>query len=127
MATQLTVAQPCAVRFSAEVRDNKGSNNVRQDNPGTAPELLQLPNEILHIIANFVGSSQIAAKGAKNLMMFGRVCVRTHLTIHLPSCAFIINRAKTKWQDDPNDPFTLNLVDGNGTIVSSRPKKHFFM
>ena len=127
--TTCTAIQPCA-RFFAEVGDN-----IRQNKgPGAStPALLQLPPEMLNKIIGFLANEQNVVKAAKNLILFGRVCAHTYLRVcAFPSLKDIIKGAvnilkSSMWKENPEDYYSEILIDGSGKVLSTRPKKCFFM
>ncbi len=96
----------------------------RQQTTGS-PALLQLPIEILKEIGEYVATSNANNKveAATNAVNFGKTCVATHVITHSANIDKVIEegaKSKTKWVEDANDPWKMNLINVlTGQVLSS--------
>lgn len=69
----------------------ENNNNLKQNNPGNAPALLQLPTDVLKIINRHVATGDAAEEIARNAISAKRTCALLHVLSHENTNELLIN------------------------------------
>jgi hypothetical protein len=100
-------------------------NNLKQNQPGDAPPILQMPMEVLVNISEFAVASDLDSEAGKKAVLIGRVCALMNVVTYQESINEIIRlgvKATLRWVDHPTDPTLVNVVNYLGRVTMSQKK-----
>lgn len=94
---------------------------TRDTNQGLEPNtnLVSFTDELTLKIMQMVATGPTPLKAAKNALTLARVSLRFYELAQDMTLATLFKSAKTRWVDDPQNPFVRNYVDGNGNVLKT--------